>query len=102
MGAEIVATRETLLDTCCILNLCAVGDPQIVLPKLPFDFYVSASVEREEISIRPDPDAGRQERRKIDLEPCFSNGLLKRCQPETVAERNLYVQLAIEVDDGEA
>jgi predicted nucleic acid-binding protein len=97
-----VAKSETVLDTCCILNLCAVDEPQAVLSPLPFQFFISPAVEQEEISIRPSPDAKRHERRKIDLGKCLSSGLLQRCKLETTEERDLYIKFAIEVDDGEA
>jgi predicted nucleic acid-binding protein len=97
-----VAKPDTLVDTCCILNLCAVEEPQAVLSKLPFRLHVSPAVEQEEISLRPSPDAKRHERRKIDLTPCFTSGVLHRCKLETADERRLYVQLAMELDDGEA
>jgi predicted nucleic acid-binding protein len=97
-----VAKPDALLDTCCILNLCAVDEPQAVLSQLPFRLFITASVEAEQISIRPSPDAKRHERRKIDLTPCISSGVLQRCKPETAEERNFYVKLALEVDDGEA
>jgi predicted nucleic acid-binding protein len=97
-----VAKPDTLLDTCCILNLCAVDEPQAVLSQLPFRLFITASVEAEQISIRPSPQAKRHERRRIDLTPCVTSGVLDRCKPETAEERNLYVELALEVDDGEA
>lgn len=94
--------RDTLIDTCCLLNFCAVDQPQRILPQIPVTWYLARSVEREEISIRPRPDAKRDERRGVDLMPCITAGILRRCEPESDQERELYVKLASEVDDGEA
>ena len=93
---------DALIDTCCLLNLCAVDDPDRILPQIPVKWYLARSVEREEISIRPRPDAKRHERRRIDLAPCITSGILQRCEPESNEERELYVKLALQVDDGEA
>lgn len=97
-----MASADTLIDTCCLVNLCAVDEPERILPRIPVTWYLARSVEREEISLRPRPDAARSERRRIDLAPCISSGILRRCQPESEQERDLYVSLTLEVDDGEA
>jgi predicted nucleic acid-binding protein len=100
-----VSKPVTVLDTCCLINLCAIGRPlETVLDGVPLTLYVARAVEREEISIRPRPDATRLERQKVDLNPCFNAGVLHRCDVETDAERDLYVQLGMQagIDDGEA
>lgn len=97
-----MAEPETLIDTCCLLNLCAVDEPHIILPQIPLRWYLARSVEREEISVKPHPLAGRHERRRVDLTPCISSGILRQCEPNSPEEQELYVELAAEVDDGEA
>ena len=65
-----MADPDALIDTCCLLNLCAIDDLGVVLPQLPFIWHLASSVEREEISIRPTPTAGRTERaahRSVEL-----------------------------------
>ncbi len=93
---------ETLIDTCCLLNLCAVGDPYDLLPQLPFQWRIARAVLAEELSIRPRPDAKRTERQRIDLTRCLSTNVLVACEPQDDEERALYISLAMEVDDGEA
>jgi hypothetical protein len=97
-----MADPETLIDTCCLLNLCAVDEPHIILPQIALSWYLARSVEREEISIRPHPLAGRNERRRVDLTRCVTTCILRRCEPESTEEQELYIKLAAEVDDGEA
>lgn len=97
-----MATPDTLIDTCCLVNFCAVDDPERILPQIPVTWYLARSVEREEVSVRPRPDATRGERRRIDLSPCISAGILRRCELESDQERELFVALTMEVDDGEA
>lgn len=97
-----MAEPETLIDTCCLVNLCAVDPPELVLPHIPLKWYLAQSVEREPVSVRPHRTAERHERRLVDLEPVIASGVLRRCAPESEEEVDLYVQLAVEVDDGEA
>lgn len=93
---------ETLIDTCCLLNVCAVGEPAAVLKIIPVKWHIAKAAATEELSIRPTPDAKRAERRRIDLQPCLNAGILTVSAPENEAEQALYIQLALEVDDGEA
>jgi len=97
-----VELPETLIDTCCLLNLCAVGDPYDLLPQLPFQWRIARAVLAEELSIRPRPDAKKTERQRIDLTRCLSTHVLVACEPQDEEERALYISLAMEVDDGEA
>ncbi|MFI5382275.1 MAG: hypothetical protein ACHRHE_23515 [Tepidisphaerales bacterium] len=97
-----MAKPDTLIDTCCLVNVCAVDEPASILPQIPLKWYLARSVEREEISIRPHPDAKRHERRRIDLSSCIASGILQRCDAESKDELELYVRLASKLDDGEA
>ena len=98
-----MARPITVLDTCCLINICAIDRPlEQVLGGLPFQMFVAAAVEREEISIRPSVTAAKHERRRVDLQPCIDSGLLNRCLPETDQERDLYVSLTLRIQDGEA
>lgn len=93
---------DSLIDTCCLLNVCAIGDPSAVLRVMPARWHIARAAAAEEISIRPAADAQRHERRPIDLKPCFDSGVLTACEPQDEQEQAVYVQLAMEVDDGEA
>jgi predicted nucleic acid-binding protein len=97
-----VELPETLIDTCCLLNLCAVGDPYDLLPQIPFQWRIARAVLAEELSIRPRPDAKKSERQRIDLTRCLDGRVIVVCEPQDDEERALYVSLAMEVDDGEA
>ncbi|HXE51618.1 MAG TPA: hypothetical protein VN541_01315, partial [Tepidisphaeraceae bacterium] len=46
--------------------------------------------------------AGRHERQKMDLRPCFDSGVFELCQISTPEETAFYVKLATQMSDGEA
>lgn len=94
---------EALIDTCCIINLCAIQrSPSELFAEFPFDWKIAKTVAQEEVSIRPHASAARHERQKIDLRPCFNSGVFDLCAADSPEETALYVQLATEIDDGEA
>lgn len=98
-----MAIPEALLDTCCIINLCAIGRPPGELfAMFPFKWKIAKAVAQEEVSIRPYATAARRERQRIDLQPCFGSGVFDLCDVATPEETELYVQLAAEIDDAEA
>jgi hypothetical protein len=61
---------------------------------------VSDAVLRESLYLRALDPALPPER--VDLRRLTDSGLLKVCSTETSAEESLYVELAAELDDGEA
>lgn len=98
-----MSATEALLDTCCIINLCAIHRPPGQLfAQFPFNWKVAKAVAEEEVSIRPHETADRHERQKIDLRPCFESGVFDLCEVSTEQEMEIYVELAAEIDDGEA
>jgi predicted nucleic acid-binding protein len=98
-----VTVPEALLDTCCIINLCAIHrPPNQLFAQFPFRWKVAKAVADEEVSIRPHEAAARHERERIDLRPCFESGIFGLCDVGTEQEMELYIELAAEIDDGEA
>lgn len=94
---------QTLLDTCCIINFCAIDRPPVRLfGEFPFRWQIARSVEAEQVSIRPHENALRHERLHVNLQPCFSAGVFTRCDIEGNQETALYVNLTSELQDGEA
>lgn len=61
---------------------------------------VSDAVLRESLYLRAlDPTSPPE---RVDLSQLIESGLLRVCSTETSAEESLYVELASELDDGEA
>ncbi len=96
---------DFIVDSCCVINLAAAGNLLTLLPTtLGVHLHVPETVLEESLYIRqPDPAApGRLVQREVDLVPVIGAGVLRRCDLESEDELNLFVQLAITLDDGEA
>jgi len=102
---------DVACDACCIINFLAGGEivPQRSGGESAPDFpatrlFVPAEVARESLYLlQADPnDAEGLIKTPIDLNPYFDSGALQLCQMATEEENDLFVRLAIGVDDGEA
>lgn len=102
---------EIACDACCIINFLAGEDilsgtsrPGDASPVPVAQLFVPTDVARESLYLlQPDPnDADGLIKTPIDLKPFFDAGVLKLCQIATDEENDLFVRLAIDVDDGEA
>jgi predicted nucleic acid-binding protein len=95
---------DSIVDSCCVINLYAAGDLLTLLPPLGLRLHVPEKVLGESLYVRkPDPaDANKLVQRAVDLAPVIGAGLLHRCDLDGEAELNLFVQLAATLDDGEA
>ncbi len=94
-----------ILDACGTLNLYASGQFVPILTSLRHEWYLPAAVERESQQYRqPDPaDAEKLIALPIDLAPAIDGGVLIRCDCESDAEAELYIELAARIgDDGES
>jgi predicted nucleic acid-binding protein len=93
------------LDACCLLNLVAAG--QILhesSTKLGFSIFVPKVVAKESIYIlQPDDDqSGQLVRKEVDMDDYVERKLVSYCDVEGSYETELYVQFAVDIDDGEA
>jgi predicted nucleic acid-binding protein len=61
---------------------------------------VCSAVSEESLYLRPLEAQGQPEH--VDLQPLITTGVLTPCQIEGSAEEDLYVNYALELDDGEA
>lgn len=94
-----------ILDACGTLNLYASGQFVPILTSLGHQWYLPAAVEKESHQYRqPDPDDPEKlVVAPIDLLTAINGGILTRCDCESEAETDLYVQLAARIgDDGES
>lgn len=96
----MLISRPVLIDTCTLINVLASGVPNVVLGHLSPECLISEAVSNESLFLRSQVPGSPAER--IDLTPLLQTGILKICQAESLEEEELYVQLASELDDGEA
>ena len=93
------------LDACCLLNLVAAGK---ILhensTKSGFAIFVPKVVAKESIYIlQPDDDqTGQLVRKQVDMNNYVDRKLVSYCDVEGSYEAELYVQFAVQIDDGEA
>ena len=92
--------RHVLLDSSVLINVLATGREVEVLRIFPAGAGVCATVEGESLFLRGETPADPPVR--ILLAPLIDSGLLQQHEVSTEAERSLYVDLASELDDGEA
>lgn len=100
-----------VLDACCAINLLASGEARAILSALRgYDVAVARLVVEREVLhvVAPDaPDADDDHEPTpgavdLTLEPLVDAGLLRVVSPRTEKERETFVNLALELDDGEA
>jgi predicted nucleic acid-binding protein len=94
---------DSVVCSCCVI-LYAAGNLLTLIPPLGLRLHVPEKVLEESLFIRQlDPaDATKLVQRAADLAPVIEAGLLHRCDLEGEEELNLFVQLAMTLDDGEA
>lgn len=93
------------LDACCLLNLVAAG--KILhenASKIGFSFFVPGVVAKESVYIlQPEDDQAEQlVRKEVDMNQYVGRKLVSYCDIQGVYEAELYVQFAVQIDDGEA
>lgn len=93
-----------ILDASCIINLYASGQMEGILKSIQKAVTVATFViDREALWIYGGPNENvKQVKQRIELQPFVEAGLLKMVTIETEIEAETYVNLAIEIDDGEA
>lgn len=93
-----------IMDTCCLINLYAAGNPASLLAPLGWEIYVSRQVLEESLYLlREDSESeARFVRERIDVQPAIDGGALRLCDVAEGDEMDLFVQLAATLDEGEA
>jgi hypothetical protein len=92
--------RFVLLDCSVLLNILATGRAGEVLRTFDAGVGLCAAVASETLFLRGENPSDRPER--ISLDPLIGAGLLQRHYLESDDEKTMYVQLAADLDDGEA
>ena len=95
--------RQTvLLDACTLLNLYATGCLAEILAGLDYRFGVVAYVVRSEALFIERPDHVPPDREQVDVDGLVERRLIEVVEIEGEPEAELFLQLALELDDGEA
>jgi predicted nucleic acid-binding protein len=93
---------DTVIDTCCLVNLCAIGDLRRFLPATGLTWYIPSAVASEAIRLYTPGSLERPGMRDVNLREYLAAGVATQCSVDTQQEVDLYVRLAVDLDDGEA
>jgi len=86
-------------DACVLINLLASGRFADIANGCGFRFAISSGAAQEALFLRnPDSD----EREKINLQQIVDRGILEIFTLESEAEKLRYIEIARDLDDGEA
>ena len=96
----MIADRPTVLDTYVLINLLATSRAAEIVRAIAPSRMVCSAVSEESLYLRPLEAEGQPE--PVDLQTLIDAGVFTPCQIEGVAEEDLYVTYALELDDGEA
>jgi predicted nucleic acid-binding protein len=102
---------DVAIDACCLLNLIAAGN---ILPKIeeaetastsfPHVLHVPDIVEGEALYVyeSDEDDAETLVKRNLDIRAMIDVCILQGCTLQSGEESELFVRLAVRLDDGEA
>jgi predicted nucleic acid-binding protein len=93
---------DVVLDTCCLINLCAVGDLRTWLPQKALKWYLPRAVADEAIFLKATSEDTTVQKSPVDLSLYQDAGVLIPCDVAVGSETDLFVRLAVDMDDGEA
>ena len=93
-----------ILDASCLLNLYTCGRLKEIAETLPEPLVVSEYVlERETLFVTyKESEQAEEQKKTVDISPLVSAGLIKVISINSEEEQETFVDLATELDDGEA
>jgi predicted nucleic acid-binding protein len=98
-----MASRSEILDACALINLYASGFMGEIISSRQAQCYVVEQALQESLFIRRPSDTGVGfDKEPVKLDSYFQNKMLQTVKLESEAEQNLFVDLALQIDDGEA
>jgi predicted nucleic acid-binding protein len=98
-----IPTVPVLLDACCLLNLYASGRFQEIAETFSQLTIADYVVQKEALFIRKqNVNLETDDKEKVELEPFISSGLIRVISIKSKDENETYIDLASELDDGEA
>ena len=89
-----------LIDTSVALNVLATEVSTALIESFGVACFVSSAVYDETIYIRSEDPTQLPE--PVSMDPWLKRGCVRVLEPENRLEQELYVQFAVELDDGEA
>lgn len=89
-----------VLDTCVFLNVVASSEVASIVENLSSSVLVCSEVERESLFLRDERD--EKVLVPINTAEVLGSGPFVKCDLSNSAEEDLFVELAAQVDDGEA
>jgi predicted nucleic acid-binding protein len=96
----LIVQQALVVDTCVLITLLATDRLDEIALHVAPGLLVCSAVASESIYLRP-LDVTQQPEQVI-LDPFFENKILAACDCDNDAEEELYVNYALELDDGEA
>lgn len=95
--------QAIILDACSLLNLYASDYFSQILTDILSKFYIVEQVKNESIYIRGmESSNNKKSTQAISLDNFIKNNLLKIAKLETPIEQMYFIDLATDLDDGEA
>lgn len=92
--------KHLIIDACVLLNLIATGMLEQILEIAAQKSLICVLVQKESLFLRSETEPN--ETVPVKLEPLIDAGVLTVCDFENDDERQLFVNLALKLDDGEA
>jgi len=89
-----------ILDACVLINLLATGRAQDIMSESGYQFGICSVVKNESIYLRATDSSAPPEEVKLDL--YVESSRLTVYELSGDAEKELYIDYAAELDDGEA
>ena len=93
---------NTVLDSCCLINLCAVGGLSAWMGNVGVTWHIPSAVLSEALFLRVADGVDASGKVRLDISVDIDGGLIESCDTTAESEVDLYVDLARELDDGEA
>ena len=93
-----------LIDANCLLNLYATGRQREITAMLPFQLWVAGYVAQCEVLyiLRPGATNTGDKKERVDLSSLLNEGLIQLMDLKGPAEETSFVELAADLDEGEA
>lgn len=93
---------DIVVDACCLINLFATGELRERLTLIGGTWYIPTAVLAETLYLHIEQADGTIDKSPLDLQSFVDDGILLSCSAEAGQELDLYVDLAMRLDDGEA
>ena len=98
-----MTSHAEIFDACALINLYASNFMDAIIASRQKPCYVVEQASRESLFIRRPSDTGTNfDKEPVVLTPYFNSSALQAVKLETEDEQNSFVNLALQIDDGEA